>query len=489
MSSIQLNPITKKFILDGKRKPLPLGGGSSNMNERIKLIIFDLDGVLINAKQIHYDTLNTALGTEYEISWAEHLSTYDGLKTNQKLEMLTEKKGLPIELHKKVWDKKQELTLHKLKEIESSDELIDCMETIVSLGYKIAVCSNSIRKTVLTVISKLGIMEYIDLIISNEDVKNSKPHPEMYWKAISAMSSLPEETLIVEDSPYGLLAASRAKAHILRVKNPCEVTWNNIYNKLQEIKMGTLNNNPKWVDKKLNVLIPMAGAGNRFQQAGYTFPKPLIDVGGKPMIQLVVENLNIDANYIYVVQKSHKEKYNLDTLLNLITPKCKIVEVDGVTEGAACTALLAKEYIDNGEPLFFANSDQFVEWDSNEFFYKMNETDSDGGIVTFTSTHPKWSFAKVDDRGLVVEVAEKNPISDTATVGFYYWKRGSDFVKYAEEMIDKDIRVNNEFYIAPIFNQAIEDEKEIRIFPLKDGSMNGLGTPEDLKYFEDTYGK
>ena len=172
-------------------------------------------------------------------------------------------------------------------------------------------------------------------------------------------------------------------------------------------------------------------------------------------------------------------------MLDLITPGCKIVEVDGVTEGAACTALLAKKHIDNDNPLFFANSDQFVEWDSNEFMYKMNETEADGGIVTFKATHPKWSFAKIDEQGLVTEVAEKNPISDLATVGFYYWKNGSDFVKYAEEMIEKDIRVNNEFYVCPVFNQAIQDGKQIRTFDIK--GMWGLGTPEDLNNYLENY--
>ena len=249
--------------------------------------------------------------------------------------------------------------------------------------------------------------------------------------------------------------------------------------------MGEQQSTPAWRDENLTVLIPMAGAGSRFQQAGYTFPKPLIDVKGKPMIQLVVENLNIKANYVYVVQKEHREKYNLDTLLNLITPNCKIVEVDKLTEGAACTALLAKEYINKDTPLFFANSDQFVEWDSNEFLYKMNETNADGGIVSFRATHPQWSFAKIDEQGLVTEVAEKNPISDIATVGYYYWKKGSDFVKYAEDMIEKDIRVNNEFYVCPVFNQAIEDCKEIRTFDIP--KMWGLGTPEDLKYYLENY--
>jgi dTDP-glucose pyrophosphorylase len=242
---------------------------------------------------------------------------------------------------------------------------------------------------------------------------------------------------------------------------------------------------PKWVDKNLNVLIPMAGAGSRFEKAGYTFPKPLIDVNGEPMIKVVSENLNIDANFIYIVQKSHREKYNLDTLLNLITPNCKIVEVDGITEGAACTTLLAKEFIDNKQPLIMANSDQFIEWDSNEFMYKMNETDADGGIVTFTSTHPKWSFAKTDEDGLVIEVSEKNPISDIATVGVYFWKHGSDYVKYAEEMINKNIRVNNEFYVCPVFNHAISDCKKIRTFNIE--KMWGIGTPEDLDNFLKNY--
>ena len=446
----------------------------------IKLIIFDLDGVLVEAKNIHFDALNKALGG-YAIDWNEHLSIYDGLKTNQKLEMLHERKGLPKERFKDIWDNKQKYTLEALSQLEPSTQLQVCMSSLVNEGYKIAVCSNSIRKTVLTVLSKLGIIEFMDLIISNEDVKNSKPHPEMYWKAISMMSCLPEETLIVEDSPYGLLAASRAKAHILRVASPKDVTYNNIHKKLTEIKQGYVMKSPAWRDETLNVLIPMAGAGSRFEQAGYTFPKPLIDVKGKPMIQVVVENLNIKANYIFIVQKSHREKYNLDTLLNLITPDCKIVEVEGVTEGAAVTALMAKEYINNDQPLFFANSDQFIEWDSNEFMYKMNETQADGGIVTFRATHPKWSFAKIDENGLVTEVAEKNPISDIATVGYYYWKHGSDFVKYAEQMIEKNIRVNNEFYVCPVFNQAVEDCKQIRTFDVE--GMWGLGTPEDLNYY------
>ena len=450
----------------------------------VKLIIFDLDGVLVEAKNIHFEAFNKALGS-YAISWNEHLSIYDGLKTFQKLEMLSKEKGLPKEDHPSIWKNKQKYTLEALSNLQINSDLLSTISHLSNDGYKIVCCSNSIRKTVLTVLAKLGLIEFMDLIISNEDVLNSKPHPEMYWQAISKMNCLPEETLIIEDSPYGLLAAARSKSYILRVKNPKEVTYDNINNKINEIKMGNKQNTPAWRDENLNVLIPMAGAGSRFEQAGYTFPKPLIEVRKKPMIQVVVENLNIKANYIYVVQKSHREKYNLDALLSLITPGCKIVETEGMTEGAACTALLAKEHINTDAPLFFANSDQFVEWDSNEFLYKMNETNADGGIVTFEATHPKWSFAKINKQGLVTEVAEKKPISNIATVGFYYWKQGSDFVKYAEQMINKNIRVNNEFYVCPVFNQAIEDNKEIRTFNIN--GMWGLGTPEDLNYYLENY--
>lgn len=448
----------------------------------IKLIAFDLDGVLVEAKKIHYDSLNLALGEKYFISWEEHLSIYDGLKTNQKLEMLTKNKGLPVESHKDVWEKKQYHTLVLLKDLKPNQVISETIKRLSEEGYKLACCSNSIRKTILTVLSKLEIIEYFDLILSNEDVKNSKPHPEIYWKAISKIGCFPEETLIIEDSPYGLLAANRTKSFVMRVESPKNITYNNINKYLNQKKM---NLKPKWKNEKLNVLIPMAGAGSRFEQAGYTFPKPLIEVKGKPMIQVVVDNLNLDANYIYVVQKSHREKYNLDTLLNLITPGCKIIETIGITEGAACTALLAKEFIDNDNPLFFANSDQFVEWDSSDFMYKMQETGVDGGIVTFNATHPKWSFAKIDENGFVTEIAEKNPISDIATVGYYFWKNGSDFVKYAEQMIKKNIRVNNEFYVCPVFNEAISSGKKITTFNAE--KMWGLGTPEDLKYYLENY--
>ena len=131
------------------------------------------------------------------------------------------------------------------------------------------------------------------------------------------------------------------------------------------------------------------------------------------------------------------------------------------------------------------NSDQFIEWNSNECLYAFSADAIDGGILTFNATHPKWSYAKVDETGFVSEVAEKKVISDQATVGVYYWKRGSDYVKYAEQMIEKNIRTNNEFYVCPVFNEAISDGKKIRVKTVE--KMWGIGTPEDLNYFLDNH--
>ena len=445
----------------------------------MKLILFDLDGVLIDAKKIHYLALNKALG-EYAITEEEHLNIYDGRKTRQKLDMLTQRKGLPVEEHDRVYEEKQAETIKLIRELKPIKELQFLFRELEAQGYKIGVCSNSIRRTVLTALSKAGLIEHCDVILSNEDVKNSKPHPEMFWKAMSMMGVLPEDTTIVEDSPLGLLAAQRSRASYIRVDNPYDVTREKILKNLKSEKM-----NPKWKNENLNVLIPMAGAGTRFAEAGYTFPKPLIDVMGKPMIQVVVDNLGVDANFIFVVQKEHNAKYNMESMLNVIAPECTVIEVDGLTEGAACTALLARDCIDNDKPLLFANSDQYVEWNPLEFMYEMQERDCDGGIVTFEATHPKWSYAKTDTMGKVLQVAEKNPISNKATVGYYYWKQGSDFVKYADEMIEENIRVNNEFYVCPVYNQAIEDSKMIRTYTAK--KMWGLGTPEDLQYFIENY--
>ena len=449
-----------------------------------KLVIFDLDGVILDSRELHYDALNAALikvGEQYVISREEHLSIYDGLNTTKKLKLLSEKKGLPVEFYDQIWKDKQQATFDLIGKCYSNPSVSYICDQLRIRGYKIAVASNSIRETVRIALYHAKLLPYVDYYVSNEDVHNPKPFPEMYWKCMTKMKALPKDTIIVEDSHIGREGALNSGAHLYPVKDAYELNGNQFMEFIDEFDKSKIKKNIPWRNKKMNVLIPMAGAGSRFQQAGYTFPKPLIDVNGKPMIQVVVDNLNVEAHFIFICQKEHYEKYNLQSVLNLIAPNCDIIQVDGLTEGAACTTLLAKELINNDEPLLMANSDQFVEWNSNECLYAFTADTIDGGIITFESTHPKWSFAKIGGSGFVEEVAEKNPISNLATVGIYYWKHGSDYVKYAEQMITKNIRVNNEFYVCPVFNEAIQDGKKIRTKNIE--RMWGLGTPEDLNHY------
>ncbi|KKR03321.1 MAG: Nucleotidyl transferase [Parcubacteria group bacterium GW2011_GWF2_39_13b] len=240
------------------------------------------------------------------------------------------------------------------------------------------------------------------------------------------------------------------------------------------------------MNKTLNILIPMAGGGKSFTEAGYTFPKPLIDIGGKTMIEVVINNLRSqgDHKFIFVCLREHYEKYDLLNILKRATNnKFEVVQIGGNTEGALCTALCAIEYINNDNNLIIANADQYFDLDINDFIASAKEGEKDGLIMTFNSSHPKWSYARADNSGKVLETAEKKVISDKATVGVYYFRRGAEFVKAAQEMLMKNIRYNNEFYICPVFNEMILEGKNIFTYHIEASKMRGLGTPEDLKIF------
>lgn len=232
----------------------------------------------------------------------------------------------------------------------------------------------------------------------------------------------------------------------------------------------------------LNIVIPMAGRGSRFAEAGYVMPKPLIDVFGHPMIEYVTKNIkpNCEHRFIYICQEEHLNKYGLAEALKKMSPGCEIITIDHITEGAACTVLLAEKFINNDDALMIANSDQFVDTDINDYIAAMG--DKDGLIMTMPADDPKWSFIKYDEDGNVTMVREKEVISNEATVGIYNYKHGKDFVKYAHQMIDRNIRVNNEFYVAPAYNEMIEAGMKIG-FCNVGAKMYGLGIPEDLNYF------
>ena len=241
----------------------------------------------------------------------------------------------------------------------------------------------------------------------------------------------------------------------------------------------------------LQIVIPMAGRGSRFASAGYTVPKPLIPVGGRPMIEWVIENIRPARahRFIFLCLAEHFDHYpEVPAELRRLCPGCEIVPVRAVTEGAACTVLLAREFIDSDAPLMIANSDQIIDLPIDEYLAAADAPDVAGLIMTFWSDHPKWSYCRLRADGTVSEVVEKQVVSNEATVGIYNFARGRDFVRADDAMIAAGLRVNNEFYVAPCYNQLIAEGA--RIVTMKTGreyaGMYGLGIPEDLEFFKTT---
>lgn len=224
----------------------------------------------------------------------------------------------------------------------------------------------------------------------------------------------------------------------------------------------------------MNIVIPMAGIAKRFQDAGYRTPKPFLTLGGRTMIERVIENLASRGDRVILLHRREHEAV-LEGL-EFIGVERVLIPVEQTTEGQACTVLLAKDLIDDCSPLLIANSDQWVSYDREAWLTFLDSID--GGLMVFTNNDPKWSYALCNDEGRVIEVREKQVISRCATVGVYYFKHGSDFVKEAEAMIERNERVNNEFYVAPTYNTLC---KEKEVYPFWVDHMFGLGTPEDYE--------
>lgn len=238
----------------------------------------------------------------------------------------------------------------------------------------------------------------------------------------------------------------------------------------------------------MRILFLMAGRASRFKEVGFTIPKPLIQVRNKPMVKWATDSLSFvkDAKLIFLCLREHEEKHNISSELKKLYGKdAQIMFTNGITEGAAATALLARDLINDDEELIISNADQYFA--CREFEEELNSQRKtySGMIPLFEATHPRWSFAKVNQNGFITEVAEKVPISNRATVGVYYFKKGKDFVWAAEEMIRKDIRRNNEFYVCPVFNELLGRGDKIKA--ANANFMWSMGTPEDVAYFEKYY--
>lgn len=235
----------------------------------------------------------------------------------------------------------------------------------------------------------------------------------------------------------------------------------------------------------LTVVIPMAGEGTRFKQI-YSLPKPLIAIRNKPMIQWVIRSLGMPtANYVMICRNEEVEKYHLRQMFKAMLPEAasvNVVTVNKLTDGAACTVLCGLELVDENSPILISNADQYMQWDPLKFL-RLAESGVDGVIPVFNSVHPKWSYIEVDHyvNGIVRRVAEKEPISQWATCGLYYYRQAKLFKDAAQKMIAADKRVNGEFYVAPVYNELIANGG--KVISYRDLEFYGLGTPEDLEEF------
>ena len=453
----------------------------------IKAIVFDLDGVLVDSRHLHYDALNAALAEiddSYVITVEEHLAKYDGLPTNKKLNLLTEEKGLPRGFHVDVWKRKQEMTVELIRRDVGVDlELRWMLEKLKSMGLRLFCASNSVSLTLNEMLRALGVLELFEKVYSNEDVMMTKPHPNIYLKVMCDNGLAPCEVVIVEDSPIGRVAGTLSGGHVCAVSNPECVRLGRI---LEAVKVAEEKNKKMVIDTRwqndIQVVIPMAGLGSRFAVKGFVKPKPFIDVGGKPMIPCVIENMNLPgARFLFVVRKEHVAEWGPE--LEKYAPGCVVVETPTVTAGPACTVMCCAKMLDMDKPLLIANSDQFLEWDANAFLYQSQNVD--GCISVFRQedlSDKKWSYCALGEDGMVQRVAEKEVISEWASTGIYYWHKAGDFVKYTRHMIDAEDRVNNEFYVCPVYNWAIQDGCKIKVVECK--KMWGLGVPEDLEVFK-----
>ncbi|MBM3270098.1 MAG: glycosyltransferase family 2 protein [Candidatus Sericytochromatia bacterium] len=239
----------------------------------------------------------------------------------------------------------------------------------------------------------------------------------------------------------------------------------------------------------MNLLLLMAGGDDAFREAGYVYPKNLTEIHELPLVQRVIESLRPlikrGNSLICCIRKEENQQVHTGSVIRLLAPEAHIVEIDGITGGAACTALLAVEYVNTDEPLLVINGDCLLSLDLGRAIADFERRGLDGGIVVFDAVHPRWSYVKLGEADLVVETAEKRPISNLATAGVYWFARGRDFVYAATEMIRKDDQVNGQFYVCPAYNQLILRQARIGIFRVPRQAYHSLANPRGVRQYED----
>ncbi len=236
----------------------------------------------------------------------------------------------------------------------------------------------------------------------------------------------------------------------------------------------------------MKVVLPMAGGDESFRKAGFLFAKPLIEIAGRALVEHAFAPLSAipGAEFVFVIRKEDDLRFHLGEVLRLLRPGAKVIRAEGETAGAACTALLAVEEIGPEEELLIANADQVLDFDVAGAIGRLRGRGLDAGTVVFDSVHPRWSFVKTDAEGLVVEAAEKRPISRNATAGVYWYRRGRFFVEAAKEMISKGASVNGGFFVCPTFNELILAQRRIGVERIERGQYVSLASPQAVEDYE-----
>ena len=424
----------------------------------IALITFDLDGVLVESKELHYDAFNLALneaGPEFVMSQLEHDAHYCGLSTKQKLRMLTLNKNLPPEKHEFIWKRKQYHTLELMKTtIKRDAQIVGVLEALRDAGYPIAVASNCVRDSVFYLLSGIGVHDLISCYFSNEDVSAAKPDPEIYLAAAEHFGICPDEMLVVEDSSHGKQAALLAGAHLCPVASPFDVTIEYL-----SIALSTRTLQPSC----LNIIIPMAGVESLFVE-GSPLPKFLINISGKSLLERIVENVrpNRPHRFIFIARQYQARTYKL---AEICVKACKfnpvlLLEVKAKSASAVETVLVAKDLINSDDPLLICNLNMWPEFKASLDVDTLSYVNADCILTHFESANEAFSYVTVDANMRVQGVSTKTRSSNLATTGYTIFRNGSKFVELSELLLASK-REGESLYIEDVVRKGLQSNLRI----------------------------
>lgn len=443
-------------------------------SKRSKALIFDLDGVLIESKDLHYQTFNQAIaevaGEKYLLEYEEHLALYDGLSTRQKLAKMSLLKQLPIETHDKIFSRKQELSSGAFASLPINQNVAITLQKLKAAGFCLGVASNCIRSSIFLLLKRIGILNEIDLILSNEDVSKAKPDGEIYAKAASCFGCLPSEVIAIEDSKKGFEAVRRAGLELIQVSSPKDITLSFLLPKIFAIEAKY---------KKLKYIFPLAKRTTSFWISGNEalpteIPLQLADIQGKPLLSHAIENLQSEhpnKEYSFMVQKNIRMKYSLDSTL-IASTKYAATEIISVTTdqlGAAATVNLTK--LGDNDSVLISDGSHIIEWPTagglEDFFLFVRKKSALAGVIVHYDTDSRWSYIEQDGNDLdrVKMIHEKNPVSSLACAGTYYWYSSVNIANTIKYLLGQEPK--RKIFISDVLNVEIRLGHRVVYYPVK----------------------